>query len=490
MSSTSNPFAGDPEKLDLGELRAIATRAYRDHSFSTVNSFLEDARAAAEGHNVVGLKVGGGLPIVDFARWQGEPPERQFLWGTMLPLQQTTMLTGPGGVGKSLLAQQLATYAAVGAPLLGMETVRTKTLYITCEDDADELWRRQTAICASLGIPLGELSGMLHLASLCGEADTALATFKDTGEIKPTERWEQLQADVLRLGIGLVVFDNVTDAMAGDLNDIHQVAEFVNLTTGLAIRSGGAFLLLHHPNKAGEEWLGSVAWHNKVRSRLVMRRGEAAGDEDLRMLSNPKANYGPSGSDVPFRWYAGAFVTDEQVPSTYFKDLAKSAQAASDNALFLSCLRQRFKEQRAVSASPSATFAPSEFAEMRESKGIGRERLKLAMNRLFAMNAIQTGELPWLRTDRHRAKGIREVAGDGSGLAGDAAGDARQTPAGDAGDATRKSNQVVDNASGRRGANWRQRHPSSYGGEGVAPDGWPAPSDDDLDWGGDDAASD
>ncbi len=436
------------------------------------------------------MKVNGGLPIVDFACWQGEPPERQFLWGTMLPLQQTTMLTGPGGVGKSLLAQQLATYAAVGAPLLGMETARTKTLYITCEDDADELWRRQAAICASLGIPLGELSGMLHLASLCGEAETALATFKDTGEIQPTARWEQLQADVLRLGIGLVVFDNVTDAMAGDLNDIHQVAEFVNLTTGLAIRSGGAFLLLHHPNKAGEEWLGSVAWHNKVRSRLVMRRGEAAGDADLRMLSNPKANYGPSGSDVPFRWYAGSFVTDEQVPSTYFKDLAESTKAASDNGLFLACLRQRSKEQRAVSASRSATYAPSEFAEMRESKGIGKDRLKLAMNRLFALGVIEVGDLPWRRTDRHLAKGIREVAGDASKPAGDGAGDARQTGAGNAGDCSANSNQVIDNACGRPKANWRQTDPSYYVGEGAPPHGWPAPSDDDLDWGGDDAASD
>ena len=485
------------EVSDLDDLSERVAAAIRKHGASAVNYCFEDARALAEGRAIIDMNVDGGLPLVDFARWQGEPPERQFLWGTLLPLRQTTMLTGPGGVGKSLLAQQLATHAAVGASLLGIETVQCKTLYITCEDDTDELWRRQHAICENLGRSIHDLGDSLFLVSLCGAPDTALATFKETGEIIPSARWRQLEADVLRLGIGLIIFDNVTDAMAGDLNDIHQVAEFVNLTTGLAIRAGAAFMMLHHPNKAGEEWLGSVAWHNKVRSRLVMKRGETAGDADLRMLSNPKANYGPSGSDISFRWYAGTFMTDEAVPSTYFKDLAESAQAASDNALFLACLRQRTKEQRAVSAAPSATFAPTEFTEMNQSKGIGRERLKLAMNRLFALGVIETGELSWQRTDRHRAKGIREVAGNASdppknitNVAGDAAGDARQTPAGNAGDANSQQGQVTENVSGRRDGLWRQRHPSSYGGEGVASNGWPAPSSDDLDYGGDDAADD
>lgn len=222
--------------------------------------------------------------------------------------------------------------------------------------------------------------------------------------------------------------------MAGDLNDIHQVAEFVNLFTGLAIRLRGCGLILHHPNKAGEDWLGSIAWHNKVRSRLIMKRGETAGDHDQRMLANPKANYGPSGNDIPFRWFEGAFTTDDAVPDSYFADLAVSADAAADNELFLLCLRQRTKEQRPVSAHPSTTYAPTEFAGMRESRGIGKDRLKLAMNRLFAIDAIEMGDLPWQRTDRHQAKGLREVAGGARHAAGNAAGNA-QNPAGDAGNA-------------------------------------------------------
>lgn len=380
------------------------------------------------------MATGDGLSIIDFARWAGEPPERLFLWGTFLPLLQTTMLTGPGGVGKSLLAQQLLTCVALGLPFLGQETRQRNCLYVTCEDDTDELWRRQHDICRRLGVGLHDLAGKLHLVSLCGASDTALATFKDTGQIEPSARWRQLEQTTLDHDIGLFAFDNATDAMAGDLNDIHQVAEFVNLFTGLAIRLRGCGLILHHPNKAGEDWLGSIAWHNKVRSRLIMKRGETAGDHDQRMLANPKANYGPSGNDIPFRWFEGAFTTDDAVPDSYFADLAVSADAAADNELFLLCLRQRTKEQRPVSAHPSTTYAPTEFAGMRESRGIGKDRLKLAMNRLFAIDAIEMGDLPWQRTDRHQAKGLREVAGGARHAAGNAAGNA-QNPAGDAGNA-------------------------------------------------------
>lgn len=383
-----------------------------------------DADAIAEGRASIEVDVGDRLSVIDFADWQGEPPERAFLWGTFLPLLQTTMLTGPGGVGKSLLAQQLLTCVAAGLPFLGRETRQRNCLYVTCEDDVDELWRRQRDICQRVGVDMQDLAGKLHLVSLCGETDTALATFDDAGQIEPSKRWRQLETTTLDRDVGLFAFDNATDAMAGDLNDIHQVAEFVNLFTGLAIRIRGCGLILHHPNKAGEDWLGSIAWHNKVRSRLILKRGETAGDHDQRALSNPKANYGPSGSDITFRWFEGAFTTDEGLPDTYFQDLAVSAEASGDNELFLQCLRQRTKEQRAVSAYPSATFAPTEFADMRESKGIGRERLKLAMNRLFSIGAIETGNLPWQRTDRHQAKGLRETAGNAAGDADCLAGDA------------------------------------------------------------------
>ncbi len=335
------------------------------------------------------------LPLIEIGDWIGKtPPDRQFAWGDNIPLMTTTMLTGPGGVGKSLFEQMLCTCIALGLPFLGAATRQMNTLYVTCEDEADELWRRQVAICAALKIPLKATVGKLHLVSLCGENETALATFDDKEQIERTPRWRQLVETCLQNEVRLFAFDNATDAMAGDLNSIHQVAEFVNLLTGLAIRINGAAMILHHPNKAGDDWLGSIAWHNKVRSRLIIKRSEVDGDEDGRVLENPKANYGPSGGKIDFRWHKGAFVADRELPEDYAAQLSKTIAASGANEAFMRCLRVREGQKgREVGPKIGPSYAPSRFAEMVEAKGYDKRSLAGAMERLIGIGAIVTEEV-------------------------------------------------------------------------------------------------
>lgn len=347
------------------------------------------------------------LPVIDFAAWTGEAPARRSAWGEMLPLLQTTMLTGPGGVGKSLFEQMLCTCIALGVPFLGLETMQMNTLYVTCEDDPDELWRRQAAICAWLGIPIAALTGKLHLVSLCGETSTELAMFDATGRIALTDRWRELEATCEELDIRLYAFDNATDAMGGNLNDLHQVAAFVNLLTGLAIRRDGLAMILHHPNKAGDDWLGSVAWHNKVRSRLIIADSEIEGDDDARTIRNPKANYGPRGGTIAFRWFRGAFIRNEDLPVDYANEMAATIRASAENKRFLECLAKATEEKRAVSVAPSASnFAPRVFAKMTTGKGISDKGYAAAMERLLHLGTIANGQRVYQRDNRVWVTGI------------------------------------------------------------------------------------
>lgn len=166
------------------------------------------------------------------------------------------------------------------------------------------------------------------------------------------------------------------------------------MLTGLAIAQSGAAIIVHHPNKAGEAWLGSVAWHNKIRSRLWITRGDNELDLDCRKIQNPKLNYGPSGGEISFRWFHGAFRRDEDLPEDHASELAKSVRVSSEYGKFMACLRARAKTPgREVGLNIGPNYAPARFAEMTEAKGLSKNALTRAMERLFHICAIETNEI-------------------------------------------------------------------------------------------------
>lgn len=357
------------------------------------------------------------ITLIDPALWAGtEAPARRWKVKDYIPDGQATLLTGKGAAGKSLVSQLQATCIAMGLPFLGLEVAQTNALYITCEDDQDELQRRQAAICEGLGITLESLTGKLFLLSLQGELNNELATFTTDGRMSVAPRYRQIQDACARHEIGFLTLDNTAHLFTGNENDRHQVASFINLCNRLAIAIEGAVVIVGHPNKAGDSYSGSTAWENQVRSRLFMEipaneHGEIS-DPDLRVMRREKVNYAQRGGELLFRWHKGTFVLPEAVPEVA-SEMAQTAGDARDNSLFLACLKERNRQHRAVSEQrASRTYAPKEFEKMAESKGIGRVRLEAAMDRLFRLNAI---ERSFLWVDRGEGKsrfGIKEVAGN------------------------------------------------------------------------------
>lgn len=364
------------------------------------------------------------IPLADIASWEGRvAPDRQWLLENWLPLQQVTYLTGAGSAGKSLLGQQLATCVALGLPFLGVQTRQARALYLSCEDDTDELWRRQEAICEALHIPIGDVVGRLQLVSLAGHIGSELATFEkpertELGDVKPlirpTPRYIALEGMAIAHDVGFIVLDNVAHLFAGNENVRVEVAAFIGLLNRLAIRTAGAVMLIGHPNKSGADYSGSTAWENQVRSRLFMEtpKGEddVVLDPDARVLSRSKANYAPNGETLRFRWHRWAYVREEDLPSDYAAELAETIRCSSENAAFLACLRERISqgEGRTVGPSPGPNYAPSQFEGMVQSKGFRKGALKRAMDRLFALSQIESVEVKNKKSGRS-AYVIREV---------------------------------------------------------------------------------
>ncbi len=361
------------------------------------------------------LNLLGGAPaklpdlrLIDPAAWHGaDLPQREWALREWIPMGQATYLTGPGSAGKSLITQQLATCIALGRPFLGIETREARALYLTCEDDALELHRRQIAICAMLEAPLSSLSGRLFLSSLAGETDTELCTFSDRGELRVAPRFDSLEAAASGNGITFVALDNVAHLFAGNENARHDVAAFVALLNRLAMRIGGAVLFLGHPNKAGGSFSGSTAWENQVRSRLFLETpSEADGspiDRDARVLSRQKANYARNGETVKFRWYEWAFARDADLPMS----VCASARAGIEDDAFMACLAKTAAERRAVSPNASASnYAPRVFAKMPLGEGIGHRGFEAALQRLLHRGAILNGQNVYQRDNRAWATGL------------------------------------------------------------------------------------
>ncbi|MGB3315972.1 MAG: AAA family ATPase, partial [Albidovulum sp.] len=228
-------------------------------------------------------------------------PPRQWLVHGLVPQKTVTLFSGDGGTGKSLLALQLAVAVTAGTGWIGKPVEQGRVLFLSAEDDDDELHRRLDCILTSEDRDYEAVSG-LTLRSLAGE-DALLAV--DTGlTLMQSELFKELDARAAEEKPVFVVIDTLADVYPANENDRAKVRQFIGILRGLAIKRECAVMLLGHPSltglASGSGTSGSTSWNNSVRSRLYMSRIADNGfepDTNARVLSVKKANYGSIGDE-------------------------------------------------------------------------------------------------------------------------------------------------------------------------------------------------
>lgn len=371
------------------------------------------------------------LPLIDTASWIGRmPPPRDWTVEGWLARRTTGGLFGEDGVGKSLLAQQLATAVAAGKPFVGLKTTQSAALYLTCEDDELSLWQRQRSINKALGLPLEAAPAML--STLVGYLAAELGQFDEDGVFVPGPMFHAI-ADVAKdRSAGLIVLDNIAHLFPGNEIIRRQVVAFLAACDQLAASCNASVLLLGHPAKAaGSEYSGNLGWSAHVRQRWFLTWGDPElGDTDARVLKKAKANLSKKGEEVAFWWQDWAFVTRDDIGADRARQFDEIARHNLENEAFLTCLRERNRQRRPVSeAKASRTYGPKEFALMPEAKGFNAHRLEGAMDRLFRIGAIERGFL--FREDGKDKTGLREVSADYANDPADLPADVPRTPADD-----------------------------------------------------------
>lgn len=318
-----------------------------------------------------------------------------------------TLLTGGGGLGKTLLAQQIATCVAAGEPVFDRATSPAIVLGLYGEDDDDELTRRQQSILRVHDIDARDVRDY-HYKSLFG-GETLLGHFdRQTGEFIESPLFTSIRATALDLGARLIILDNSTQMYAGDVNDRGPVVRFLQALNKLALEIGGAVLLLGHVAKSeGSTYSGSTAWRDGVRHALQItdtaRPGVKMEAPDQRILKVTKANYCASGAEIHIRWESGAFVHSE-----IEQKVAASEKAKHDCREFLRNLDSLTGSEIALSSSRQASnYAPR---RMRNECRADMAAMEQAMHSLIQTGIIADGlALPWLKSNRTPAQGLAHV---------------------------------------------------------------------------------
>lgn len=243
-----------------------------------------------------------------------EPPPRKWAIKGWFGFGHTTLLVGQGGIGKTLIAQQIGSCLAVGKAFIDEATPASKVLMWACEDDHDELWRRQIAISRWMRMGLDEYAGNLQIIPRHGLDNALVST--EYGRLISTPTLGLLKQQAHDEKAEIVILDNVAQLYGGSENDRHSVTSFLNWLAGAL--EGMAVLLLAHPSRgAASEFSGSSAWENVARTRLYLgatlpdQKAEEEPSAEVRYLSRRKSNY--SNKDYRRCQYKDGVLIPDQV---------------------------------------------------------------------------------------------------------------------------------------------------------------------------------
>ncbi|MCZ8081104.1 MAG: AAA family ATPase [Rhodobacteraceae bacterium] len=300
-------------------------------------------------------------------------PERLWLVMNLIPAKTVTILTGDGGIGKSLAALQLATATALGRSWLAQATTPGSALFISAEDDRDELHRRVASLASAERFTMSDLDG-LTLCSLAGE-DALLSTPDGPGRtMKETVLFQRLEEWIAEHRPTLTVLDTLADLFGGDEINRAQARQFIGQLRRLALKHETTVLLLAHPSLSGmtrgDGNSGSTAWNNSVRSRLYLRRSQAeddaAKDPNARILEVVKSNYGPVGASLPLLYRDGAFFCDGDGDARNIL-----AANAKQDRVFMKLLHICNENGRRVNPYAGNNYAPKVFGAHPDGTRLG-----------------------------------------------------------------------------------------------------------------------
>lgn len=216
-----------------------------------------------------------------------EPKEIDWLWYPYLPYGAASLLFGPGGMGKSHIAVEIAAKLTRGEIFPGQTLHRDpqNVLMLSAEDDFDKVLvprlLKAGADLTRIGFPpdpfIMSPAGVRALAKLLTNFDASVVF------IDPIVHY-----------IGSKIDMNKANEVRGAIGVFHQLAKANNL----------AIILVGHSRKGneGEDYdkaMGSADFNNAVRSVLYVSKTP---DGSGKVMKHVKANYSALGPSLGYQF--------------------------------------------------------------------------------------------------------------------------------------------------------------------------------------------
>ncbi len=274
--------------------------------------------------------------------------------GSVLAEGAVSILTGEGGVAKSILALEIATilshYGGVEAGLLQglLESTSPNrpgnVLYLTYEDDKGVISKRYRDIISRDYSPPIALASerQFYVMEMAGHPLFGPADGGTFNRVQKLQGWDMLtRALAIADDWRLLIIDPALSAFVGNANDAPQVREFITQLGLLARKHRMGILVIAHTNKearrnngtthdlfrAGQTG-GSTHWTDAARGALGFHLGVL---DDERQLIVTKANWGPShiGCRVTIKNLKDRFGGFTAHPSGWQNETAYQAEITS-----------------------------------------------------------------------------------------------------------------------------------------------------------------
>jgi RecA-family ATPase len=308
------------------------------------------------------------------------------------------LLSGRGSIGKSLLAQQVGTALALGAEFLGPARAPLNVLMWCCEDDHDELWRRQEKICRDFKISVGQLTNLTIDARL-GMRNELYAMEYGAGGW--TSVYGELQAQIKECNADVLVLDNIGHCYAGGENVRHDVTTFCAGIAGIVPDRPFATILIGHLAKTpGSEYAGSTAWENAVRMRWYMgdklpdqqQPEEEDPDPTVRFLCKRKANY-TALDYLQLNYDQGVFRVQRPNGAGDGSPLMSALRAQRAQTIVLNSIERLATQGRHGTDGGGRYYLPKLIMDSGWHEGHTKLELRKAVDRLLGDGKIAIGEV-------------------------------------------------------------------------------------------------